>query len=116
MILRPPKRFITLGAAPLLAGSLMVDLLRSWRHLFSAVLALSTDGGPIDHRLREAYTGSLKKISPNPDLPHHLRGDFEKLMEELTELLSGQSDIDARRASALAKKVVVLYDRVTKEL
>jgi hypothetical protein len=116
LILRPPKRFITLGAAPLLAGLLMVDLLRSWRHLFSAVLALSTDGGPIDHRLREAYTGSLQKISPNPDLPPHLRGDFAKLMEELTDLLSEHSQVDTKRASAVAKKVVVLYDRVTKEL
>ncbi len=94
----------------------MVDLLRSWRHLFSAVLALSTDGGSIDQRLREAYTGNLQKISPNPDLPDHLRGDFEELMEELAVLLNGYSDTDAKRASALAKKVVVLYDRVTKEL
>lgn len=94
----------------------MIDLLRSWRHLFSAVLALSTDGGPIEQRLRDAYTGSLQKISPDPDLPEHLRGDFEGLMEELADLLSGYSDKDAKRASAAAKKVVVLYDRVTKEL
>lgn len=114
--MRALRRFITLGAGSASVACRMVDLLRSWRHLFSAVLALSTDGGPIDQRLREAFTGSLQKISPNPDLPHHLRGDFQALMEELKNLLSGYSDKDAKRASALAKKVVVLYDRVTKEL
>jgi hypothetical protein len=37
-------------------------------------------------------------------------------MEELTDLLSEPSQVDTKRASAVAKKVVVLYDRVTKEL
>lgn len=94
----------------------MADPLRSWRRLFSAALTLSMDGGSIDQRLREACAGSLHKISPHPDLPTHLRGDFEKLMEELTDFLDGHNPQDAKHASSLAKRVVVLYDRVTKEL
>lgn len=94
----------------------MSELLTGWRHLFSAVLALSTDGGPVERRLKEAYRGSLQKISSNPDLPSHLREDFEKLMEELTDLFAGHNQSDGKRASYLAKQVVVLYDRVTKEL
>ncbi|MFL6624258.1 MAG: hypothetical protein ACJ8J7_08615 [Sulfurifustaceae bacterium] len=95
----------------------MVEPLKSWRHLFSAVLALSTDGGTVERRLEAAFTGNLQKIVPDRDLPHHLREDFAKLMHELTDLFGdGNKHNDSRRASLLAKKVVALYDRVTKEL
>ena len=93
----------------------MTDLVKSWRHLFSAVLALSTDEGVIERRLRAAYTGSLQKISPTSDLPARLRADFEALMRELTDFFAERTQ-DPKRASTLAKKVVTLYDRVTKEL
>lgn len=94
----------------------MSDLLTGWRHLFSAVLALSTDGGPVDRRLREAYRGSLQRISPDSDLPAHLREEFVALMEDMATLFGELDQSDSKRASFLAKKVVVLYDRVTKEL
>lgn len=92
------------------------DLLTGWRHLFSAVLALSTDGGPVDRRLQEAYRGSLQKISPDPHLPQHLQADFETLMDELRGFFGSRGPDDMKRAASLARKVVVLYDRVTKEL
>ena len=93
----------------------MTDPVKSWRHLFSAVLALSTDEGVIERRLRAAYAGSLQKISPTSDLPASLCADFETLMRDLTGFFAEQTQ-DPRRASALAKKVVTLYDRITKEL
>lgn len=94
----------------------MADLLTGWRHLFAAVLALSTDGGSVDRRLQEAYRRSLRKISPTPHLPQHLRAEFDELMDELRVFCSRQDEDDAKRASQLARKVVVLYDRLTKEL
>lgn len=94
-----------------------MDLITAWRHLFSAVLTLGADQGTVDQRLREAYVGGLSRVSPNPGLPDPIREDYDKLMAELADLFEGgQSPIDTRRASQLAKRVVAIYDRVTKEL
>jgi hypothetical protein len=93
-----------------------MDLITTWRHLFSAVLGLGSDQGPVDRRLREAYLGGLKRVSPNGGLPDPIRGDYEKLMAELDDLFKGAAPVDLKRASRLAKQVVAIYDRVTKEL
>lgn len=93
-----------------------MDLLTTWRHLFSAVLTLGSDQGTVDQRLRQAYLGGLSRISRNPGLPDHIQGDYDKLMVELTQVFDGGGPIDTRRASRLAKHVVAIYDRVTKEL
>lgn len=93
-----------------------MDLITTWRHLFSAVLTLGSDQGAVAQRLRQAYVGALRRIAPNPGLPHPIREDFDKLMTELGDLFDGQETIDATRASRLAKRVVAIYDRVTKEL
>jgi hypothetical protein len=94
----------------------MGDFLTSWRHLFTAVLVLGADEGTIDERLREAYHGGLNRISRNPGLPEYLRADFDNLMTELDELLSAPRPLDTKQASRLAKQVVGIYDRLTKEL
>ena len=94
----------------------MSDLNTNWRHLFAAVLVLGADEGTIDQRLREAYVGGLSRISRNPGLPLHLFGDFERLMAELSEIYDKPGEVDAKQASRLAKQIVALYDRVTKEL
>lgn len=93
-----------------------MDLITTWRHLFAAVLGLVSDQGTIDQRLREAYLGGLSRISCNPGLPDPLQGDYEKLMTELGDLFGGPDPVDVKRASRLAKRVVALYDQVTKEL
>lgn len=94
----------------------MADLLKCWRHLFSAVLALGARTSPVDQRLREAYVNELQKLSPQDDLPEDLQAEFRKLMDELAETYQGSGAVDERQASRLAKRVVVIYDRVTKKL
>jgi hypothetical protein len=93
----------------------MTDLVKSWRHLFSAILALSTDEGVIERRLHAAYSKSLRKILPTSDLPAHLRTEFEQLIRDLEDLYAAPAQ-DSKRAASLARKVVTLYDRITKEL
>ena len=93
-----------------------MDVITTWRHLFAAVLGLVSEQGTVDQRLREAYLGGLSRISGNPGLPEHLQGDYEKLMTELADLFAEPGPVDVKRASQLAKRVVALYDRVTREL
>ncbi len=95
---------------------LHMDLITTWQHLFSAVLTLGSNQGTVDERLRQAYIGGLSRISPNPGLPDHIQEEYDKLMSELTDLYKHQGSIDTKRASLLAKRVVAIYDRVTKEL
>ena len=93
-----------------------MDLITSWRHLFSAVLRLGADEGTVDERLREAYRGGLARISAGAGLPQNLQTEYAKLMEELDQLFREGAAVDVKRASRLAKRVVALYDRVSKEL
>ena len=84
------------------------------RHFLSAVCALGTMEGTIGERLRTVYREHLRQIEANPSLPDSLRDDYDKLMSELSGLLSRQGDIDSRRAAAVAKRIVSLYDRMIK--
>lgn len=93
-----------------------MELITTWRHLFSAVLRLGADEGTVDQRLREAYQGGLARIAANPELPENLQTEYAKLMDELDQLFDQGDAIDVKRASRLAKRVVALYDRVSKEL
>lgn len=93
----------------------MADVLKSWRHLFSAVLALGARATSVQHRLRTAYADELLRLSPQDDLPAELRADFEALMEELAKMYNDGEKADEKRASHLAKQVVVLYDRITRQ-
>lgn len=104
------------GHRPLLMQKGSMDLITTWRHLFSAVLRLGSDQGTVDERLREAYRGSLSQIPNNPGLPVSLHKDYEQLMAELADLFNGADPVDAKRASRLAKQVVAIYDRVAKEV
>lgn len=93
----------------------MADLLKSWRHLFSAVLALGARASSVEYRLHAAYVNELQRLSPQDDLPTELRADFQALMDELATIYSAGDRADEQTASHLAKRVVVLYDRVTRQ-
>ncbi|BAU48750.1 hypothetical protein SVA_2200 [Sulfurifustis variabilis] len=98
----------------------MIDLIHAWRHLFSAVVALATDSGQVTERLKLAYFDHLVHISPNPHLSEDLQADFAALMNELRSAYPDrQADsgaVDAARGSRLAKRVVSLYEAVTRKL
>lgn len=93
----------------------MADLLKSWRHLFSAVLALGARASSVEQRLHAAYINELQRLSAHDDLPRELRADFQALMSELETMYAEGDRADEKRASRLAKQVVVLYDRVTRQ-
>lgn len=98
----------------------MIDLIHAWRHFFSAVVLLAAGSGPVAERLKLAYFDSLLHISPNPHLPEDLQTDFAALMNELKSIypdrLADPERIDSTRAARLAKRVVSLYEGVTKKL
>lgn len=93
----------------------MADVLKSWRHLFSAVLALGARASSVEYRLRAAYINELQRLSPHEDLPKELRADFAALMNELATMYNNPDRADEQKACRLAKQVVVLYDRVTRQ-
>ncbi|MFP5348459.1 MAG: hypothetical protein ACLGHO_01280 [Gammaproteobacteria bacterium] len=93
----------------------MADALKSWRHLFSAVLALGARASSVEYRLRAAYVNELQRLSPHEDLPKELRADFAALMNEIATMYNNPDRADEQKASHLAKQVVVLYDRVTRQ-
>lgn len=93
----------------------MADVLKSWRHLFSAVLALGARATSVQHRLRAAYLNELVRLSPQDDLPKELRAEFQTLMEELGKMYNDGERTDEKQASRLAKRVVVLYDQITRQ-
>jgi len=85
------------------------------RRLFAAVHALAYDEGTVDVRLRKVYEGELRLVA-GLTLPSKIRRDYELLMADLVQLLEGQSNVDLRRASLLAQRVVTLYERIVDEL
>jgi hypothetical protein len=60
----------------------MADKLTSWRHLYAAVLALSTDAGAIEERLRIAH-GAISQLSPPHDCSPCLKDDVQRLSTDL---------------------------------
>lgn len=93
----------------------MADVIKSWRHLFSAVLALGARATSVQHRLRSAYVNELLRLSPHDDFPRELRAEFQTLMDELGQMYHAGERADDKEASRLAKQVVVLYDRITRQ-
>lgn len=93
-----------------------MDVITAWRHLFSAVIKLGSGAGTVEERLRDAYRGDLLRVSLPSGLPERLRDDYALLMKDIATLFEGQQTVDTKRASGLAKRVVAIYDRVTKEL
>lgn len=98
----------------------MIDLIHAWRHFFSAVVLLAAGSGQVAERLKLAYFDSLLHISPNPQLPEELQAEFAALMNELSSIypdrLADSGCVDSTRAARLAKRVVSLYEGVTKKL
>lgn len=91
-----------------------MDRTKTKRHLLAAVSTLGAVDGSVGQRLRAAYEKHLRGLPLKADLPEALRGDYEALLRELAAVLADSSRIEERIAAALAKRVVALYDRVSK--
>ena len=88
-------------------------MIRTWRQVFSAVLALSCMTGPVGERLRYAYWHHLKELPIDRPLPEDLRAELERLLDDLAQAFPAP---DARgeppQATELAQRLVALYDRL----
>jgi hypothetical protein len=85
------------------------------RHLLAAVCALGTEKGTMEERLRTCYERGLSRVSRNPGLPAHLQAEYDELMAGLAWLFEKGRKPGPRESSALAKRIVALYDRFIKE-
>lgn len=98
----------------------MIDLIHAWRHLFSAVVLLATGSGPVTERLKLAYFDNLLHICPNPQLPEDLQPELVALLDELRSIypdrLTDPESVGHARAARLARRVVSLYEGVTRKL
>lgn len=84
------------------------------QRLLSAVRTLGAGEGNLDQRLRAAYREHLVELSVSSGLPPSFERDFNKLMAELGQFFNGGDSTDPRRASSFAKRVVALYDQVSR--
>lgn len=91
-----------------------MDRIKTKRHLLAAVSTLGAVEGTVGQRLRMAYDRHLRGLPPNADLPESVRGDYESLLRELARLFVDVEQVEERVAAPLAKRVVALYDRVSK--
>lgn len=91
-----------------------MDGIKTKRHLLAAVSTLGAVEGTVGQRLRLAYEKHLRGLPPNPDLPESVRGDYELLLRELAAVFAEPGQLEERIAGPFAKRVVALYDRVSK--
>lgn len=91
-----------------------MDEIKTKRHLLAAVSTLGAVEGTVGQRLRLAYERHLRGLPPNADLPESVRGDYASLLRELARLFVDAGQVEEKSAAALAKRVVALYDRVSK--
>lgn len=90
-----------------------MDRIKTRRHLLAAVSTLGAVEGTVAQRLRAAYERHLRGLSPNADLPESVRGEYASLLRELAAMFSDSAQLE-ERAAPFAKRIVALYDRVSK--
>lgn len=90
-----------------------MDRIKTKRHLLAAVSTLGAVEGTVAERLRAAYERHLRGLSPNADLPESVRGEYASLLRELAAMFSDSAQLE-ERAAPFAKRIVALYDRVSK--
>lgn len=92
-----------------------MDRIKTKRRLLAAVSTLGAVEGTVGHRLRAAYERHLRDLSPSADLPESVRGDYESLLRDLAAAFADPAgQLEERMAAPFAKRVVALYDRVSK--
>lgn len=88
------------------------ELTAALQRLYQAVLALASEEGKIEERLRVAYFDHLRVISPS-SLPAEVRGEWESIRTELDGMYSatdGAKGVDGLRAVDLAQRILLVYD------
>lgn len=91
-----------------------MDRTRTKRHLLAAVSTLGAVEGSVSQRVRAAYEKHLRSLPLQADLPEAVRDDYESLLRELAAVYTAATEMEERIAAVFAKRVVALYDRVSK--
>lgn len=88
--------------------------------LYSALLVLACQPGPIQERLEAAYRLAIGSVDPQLDIPPEFKSEFQKLRQELHKefvfRVAHGSDATARKkwATDMATRIVALYDKLAR--
>lgn len=86
--------------------------------LYSALLILACQPGPIDERLEAAYRMAISSIEPHLDVPPEFKAEFQRLREELHKEFvfqaRGPSNDRKQWAAGMATRIVALYDKLAR--
>lgn len=88
--------------------------------LYSALLVLACQPGPIHERLEAAYRLAIGAVDPQLDIPPEFKAEFQKIRQELHKEFvfraAHGSDAAARSkwATDMATRIVALYDRLAR--
>ena|SRR5215216_5083911 len=101
-----------------------MSLSYGWEKFHVAVLCLASGRGSIQDRLANAFVSALIRLEPKEDLPPELQTEFSSIVEEMTKvgptgdegsIMATANIMPAERASAIAEKIVEMYDTITRQ-
>lgn len=86
--------------------------------LYSALLILACQPGPIDERLEAAHRLAISSIDPQLDIPPDFKAEFQRIREELHKEFvfqtRGPSSSRKQWAADMATRIVSLYDKMAR--
>lgn len=86
--------------------------------LYSALLILACQPGPIDERLEAAYRLAISSIDPQLDIPPDFKAEYQRIREELHKEFvfhtRGPSSSRKQWAADTATRIVSLYDKLAR--
>lgn len=96
-----------------------VAQVKTWCRVFAAILAVASGRGEVSERVAFAFESCLSRVRPEEfdDLPGPLRTEFASLLEEI-KAIAGTERGETRemRASRAVERLVVLYDRLIRQV
>lgn len=86
--------------------------------LYSALLILACQPGPIDERLETAYRMAISAIEPHLDIPPEFKAELQLIRQELHNefVFQSRGSGNGRRqwAAGMATRIVALYDKLAR--
>ena len=86
--------------------------------LYSALLILACQPGPIDERLEAAHRLAIGSMDSQLDIPPDFKAEFQRIREELHKEFvfqpGGPSNSRKQWAADMATRIVALYDKLAR--
>ena len=86
--------------------------------LYSALLILACQPGPIDERLAAAHRLAIGTIDPHLDIPPEFKAEFQRIRDELHKEFvfhtRGPGNSRKQWAGDMATQIVALYDKMAR--